>query len=749
MVEFKLLGPLQVICNGERAALGGVKQRALLGRLLLEPNQVVSISKLMDALWPIDEPPATARKIIQNSVWSLRSVLNSMQPHCVPPVLITQSPGYMLDVDEGSVDLNLFQRKLESGRKEMANGRPAEAAFVVREALELWRGDVLADLAEVGLNWPESTLIDNTRTDALELYYEAKVARGHHREVIGGIEKLVAAEPLREGAAGLLMLSLYRSGRQTEALSIYSRAHSKLMEDFGLEPGPSLRQLQERILCHDPTLDEGDFDVATETGAVKVAPPPGVTTRPPAAAGFQADVVPDTLAPVTAPDVLPATTASADRYTTTVMIARAHVGAGATTVDPSGADELLAGIHALLRMGVECCGGQVVASVGSATIALFNHGDAGENAANAVQLALLLRDSLDMSDEYTDGLTIRALVATGALQWNTDVPDASDIFVNGALLDQCWETFPRVPVGSVWVCDRTRSMSSATLRFAKSAEEPRYWAADGLSEDDWVETEPFIERDYELELLLRTFERVEQRGIPHLVTVLGNHGTGKSRLLSEFCQLANFQAILAPLIVRYRVSRSQSVDQLAFTAELRSRDTMIGGHRQANLTGSAEDLVRELAVNRPVMIVVDDLHLADNATLDFFERLGTSILPGKLLVVASANEDFHQRHPHWGATQPNSNRIVLESLSTDGVTAILDNLLNSIGQCIDESTWWLFERAFGSPDSAALKRARLMRALPLVVGNKYFPKEFSEKPRPNTESTRERKSRRLREPFST
>ncbi|GAA2014736.1 hypothetical protein GCM10009799_48760 [Nocardiopsis rhodophaea] len=650
-----------------------------------------------------------------------------MRPNDVPPLLITQSPGYMLDIDENAVDLHVFQRKLESGRQEMASGRPKEAIFVLREALDLWRGDVLADLAEAGHNWPESTLFDNMRADALELYYEAKIARGYHREVTGGIEKLVEAEPLREGSAGLLMLALYRSGRQTEALEIYSRTHSRLAQDFGLEPGPSLRRLQERILCHDPTLDEGGSAPTVETCADKGDPQPlSVATRLSARARVQTDVSPGMLMPVTTPVGVLATAESARRCTTTIMIVRAHVGTGATTLDPSGADELLAGIHALLRMGVECCGGQVVASVGSATIALFNHEDAGDNSARAVQLALLLRDSLDMSDEQKDGLTIRALVATGELQWRSDVPDESDVSVNGALLDQCWEALPLVPVGAIWVCDRTRSLTTGTLRYTTKAGDPQYWVADGKSEDNLVETAPFIDRDHEMEILWRTFDRVEQRGIPHLITVLGNHGTGKTRLLSEFCLLVQRQARTAPLIVRYRVSRSESVDEIALAAELHSREMVDEIHDQAGSVGGVEDLVRDLALNRPVMIVVDDLHLADHETLEFFERLGTSSLPGKLLVVASGNEGFHRRYPHWGADQPNSNRIVLGPLSVDAVTEVFDNLVTSIGKCINESTWKIFHRTFGDPESEPVQRMRLMRAIPLVVGTDSFPGEFTE-----------------------
>ncbi|SDD13002.1 BTAD domain-containing putative transcriptional regulator [Actinokineospora iranica] len=729
MIQFRVLGPLDVVCDDERTALGGVKQRALLGRLLLEPNQVVSTSRLVDALWANDEPPVTARKILQNSVWSLRSVLNALPTADALPALVTQPPGYLLSVDEDAVDLHVFRRKVELGREKMANGSPAAAAVILRDALDLWRGDVLADLAEAGVTWPESTLVEKTRPDALELYFEAKIECGHHHAVIDGIEKLVKSEPLRERASGLLMLALYRCGRQTEALDVYSRTRAELVDNFGLQPGPWLRHLQERILAHDPALDH------PSAGAAAVEDPErddraielGSWPRPRADDDFMPDLlsVPDWLGAA-----VPTQGLRARRREATIMIVRAHVGARASTAHPVGVDELLEGIHTLLRTGVECCGGEVLASVGSATIALFNLDDSRENAARATKLALLLRDSLDMSDENRDGLTIRAMVATGDLQWYGDASRRrSQVSVNGTLLDQCWEIFPRVPSGTIWVSDRTKSLTSDQVSYLATAGESPYWVAEARSIDHLVDTEPFMDREHEMEILRRTFQRVERRGTPHLVTVLGDHGTGKSRLLMEFCAMVAEQAGTRPLVLRYRVNRSASVDPAAVAAELRALHhevdpvAAVRSAERAGARGGAEVLVREIAALRPVVIAVDDLHLADQATLAFFERLGAGGPPGKLLVVAGASEYFHRRFPRWGRSQPNSTRILLEPLSEDAVGRLFENLAGSAGECVPDSTWQVFHRVFGAPDSAAAKRAWLMRALPLVVGTKTFPAE--------------------------
>lgn len=761
-MQFRVLGPLEIIRNDERAILGGVKQRALLGRLLLESNQVVATSRLVDSLWPDDEPPVTARKILQNSVWSLRSILTALRARDSLPTLVTQSPGYMLSVDPDTVDIHVFHRRLELGRKKMTDGFPAEAAVILRGALDLWRGQVLADLAEVGIIWPEASVVENSRVDAQELYFEAELECGHHREVLAGIEKMAETEPARERTRGLLMLALYRSGRQTEALNVYNRTRVELVDNFGLEPGPWLRNLQQRILSHDPAL--GDFYRGTVAGddpepvrsePVRVSAEASARLVPDSPLGSPRDSPLDSLpdpAPDSSPvergfahdlldvprwpDVAPPGPTLSHRREASVMMVRAHVGAGASTADSGEVDELLEGVHTLVRMGVECCGGEVLASVGSATIALFDLEDSRENASRATQLAILLRDSLDVSEENTHGLTIRAMVATGDMQWHSDSSlQKSQVSVNGTLLDQCWETFPKIPVGMIWVCDRTRLLTADQASYpAVAGEDLPYWVAEARPADYPVDTKPFMDREHEMDILRRMYERAEQHGTPHLVTILGDHGTGKSRLLGEFCRLFTERDQTTPLILRYRVSRSVGIDPDAVVAQLRLLYHEVGplgrfepagenDPESAHHVPKPEDIVHEFAQKHPIIIAIDDLHLADEATVAFIEKLGSCSQPGMLLIVACANTDFHRRLPQWGWSQPNSTRVLLEPLSVDAVARLFKNLIDTVGNCIPETTWRIFHHVFGDPDVASAKRARLLRALPLVVGTSSFPEE--------------------------
>ncbi len=503
---------------------------------------------------------------------------------------------------------------------------------------------------------------------------------------------------------------------------------------LGLEPGPWLRDLQRRILSHDPTLNDFPQVEPGPQEAAWTGRPADVSARPAPQAPPDGDgPVPDLLNTTGRPQAPALSPERSHRREVTVMIVRANVGAGAGAPHPVGVDDLLDGIHTLVRAGVECCGGEVLASVGSATIALFDLDDPREGAARAAQLALLLRDSLDASDESRHGITIRAMVATGDLQRHFDpAPRLNRVSANGTLLDQCWEIFPQVPDGVIWVSGRTRELTLDQVCYlAMGVEELPYWIAESRSVEYPVDTKPFMDRDHEMEILQRTFHRVEQRSLPHLVTILGDHGTGKSRLLMEFCRQLEEEARAAPFVVKYRVSRSASIDPASVVAQLRSQFRETGptdpaaadpnGPEPAGRVPEAEHLVHELARTHPVVIAADDLHLADEATLEFFERLVSGSQSGMLLIVACANEDFHRRFPQWGLGQLNSTRILLETLSVDAVARLFENLIATIGDCIAESTWQTFHRIFGDPDSVSAKRARLLRALPLIVGTNSFP----------------------------
>ena len=242
-MEFRLLGPLEVVDGDRLLALGGVKPRSLLALLLLHANEVVSTDRLIDELWG-DEPPATAAKSVQVHVSRLRKELGEDR-------LLTRAPGYVLRVSPSELDLARFEQLLADAH----GADPESQAATLREALALWRGPALADLGYEQFAQTEIARLEEMRLAAVEARIDADLARGAHATVVGELEALTAQHPLRERLRWQLMLALYRSARQADALDAYSAARRDLSEQLGLEPGEELRQLQQAILDHAPALD--------------------------------------------------------------------------------------------------------------------------------------------------------------------------------------------------------------------------------------------------------------------------------------------------------------------------------------------------------------------------------------------------------------------------------------------------------------------------------------------------------------
>ncbi|MGW2619517.1 BTAD domain-containing putative transcriptional regulator [Streptomyces sp. NPDC001500] len=600
---------MRLLDDEKPVALGGDRRRATLGLLLLNANREVATSKLLEGLWGTEEAPATARKILQNAVRGLRVMLaEHAHGDSRPPALLTCAHGYQLQVDPEQIDMFRFHRQAQAGRAELAAGRPAAAAATLRDVLALWRGQALADLVETGHSWTELTALQNARLDVMEDYYEAELANGRHQAVLGDLEAMVEAEPLRERACQQLMLALYRSGRQADALAAYRRVRVRLAEELGLEPGRELRLLQHAILVHDPSIAA---PAPPERPAIISVPAQEPRQRPrPASRPVQ-------------------WTPAGARTRVSAVLIRADFGAGSRVADVGEALERTA---TTVREEVEELGGVVAGSTGSVTLALFRAAQpqqdgTDEAAGRAVRAAMSLRQRICFDAADGERPELRVAVSTGETPVRPRTTFLEPLPVDGALLADC-ETLLRFAEDTeIVVGDRTRLLTGATVRYARVGGARTRWTAQGRLVDPFAQPEAF-DREPELGVLNSLLERVRRRARPHLVLVLGAPGIGKSPLLAEFERRVENAATL-----RLDLDRPTSAHDVA-----------------------------KLARQGPLVVFADDLHRAGNTVLEMVEALLDQPEPMPLLVVAAARPELFRRRPGWGAGGRHASRMTLEPL---------------------------------------------------------------------------------------
>jgi DNA-binding SARP family transcriptional activator len=249
-LQYAILGPLAVVGVDGDVRLGGTRQRSVLALLLLHANQVVSIDRLAEQLYG-EAPPVTAVTQVHRQVSELRRVLGS-------DAIETRPPGYRVPVGPGRLDLERFERLTAEAASDLAHGNAERAGASLREALALWRGEPLADLAFESFAAPAVARLQELRLSAIEARIEADLALGRAAELIAELDGLVAEHPLREHLHGRRILALYRAGRQREALDAYRGLRRALVDAFGIEPTPPLQELERRILRHDPALDAAE-----------------------------------------------------------------------------------------------------------------------------------------------------------------------------------------------------------------------------------------------------------------------------------------------------------------------------------------------------------------------------------------------------------------------------------------------------------------------------------------------------------
>ncbi|MFC7898445.1 BTAD domain-containing putative transcriptional regulator [Streptomyces sp. NPDC057381] len=688
----------------------------MLGFLLLHANRAVATSALMDALWPSGEAPDTARKILHNAIWGLRGTLGSGQPEGVGPALITRPPGYVLQLDQDAVDLHRFQRLAEEGRSHLAEGAAQRAAAVLREAVGLWRGAVLADLVEAGFDWPVLAGLESTRVDVLEDYFDAELSLGRHYAVLRDIEAAADAGRLRERLCGQRMLALYRCGRHTDALGAYNRMRQRLVEQLGLEPGRKLRWLQQAILRHDDALlvPQGVRETIVTAGGAR----PEASRAPEQPEPVRAPYVPAqrvNVAPATAvtPVPVPSVRAGVVRQDCSVVMVQAAVderraGPEATRVERS--------LVETLRSAVGYFDGTVAAPAGPALLAVFTGVDADKRAVSAA-LAVL--------EPRVRGMSARAVVAAGEAQLirldnGPDVPP----MVAGPVLDTCRTVMARTAPGTVRACERTRERTSGTagVSYAAAGGPVAGWRARSVRWRSLAHPSvPVVDRDHELDVLYSLLGRARHRSVAQFVTVLGDAGVGKTRMVLEFERRAVARWDDAELVVSGPDGADRPLGLLrnlllalchapvgtdpVTSADLvrqvthgciadRTEAARVGDdvtelitagelgpppHRREALLAAGCRLLDAAALDHPLVVFVDDGHELDDAGLDFLERFVAGARSPLMLILA-ARPELLPRRPSWAGGQTQAAALTLPRPTDATVDRLADILLERTKQ---------------------------------------------------------------------
>ncbi len=510
-MDFRILGPLEVLDGGRALALGGTRQRALLAILLLHANETVSTDRLIEDVWG-GGSAQTAAKTVQVHVSRLRKALPGGAE-----LLVTRERGYQLQVDPERVDANRFERLLGEARAEHAAGRPEGAAARLEEGLGLWRGEPLADLAYEPFAQAEAARLADLRAGAQELQIEAKLALGGHSEVIAPLEALIEEHPFRENLRAQLMLALYRSDRQAEALQAYQDARRRLVEELGIEPGERLRELERAVLAQDPSL-------ALPVGEPRRDPPPPEPPPP-----------------------TPVEPGGARRRVSIVFADLVGSTGLGERLDPESMHAVLDRYTALCGSIIERHGGSVEGFIGDAVVGVFGLSELHEDdALRAVRTAVEMRAagaelSAELEREWGVGIGMKFGVESGEVFLRAGARRSP--FAAGDAFNVASRLEGVAPAGEIFIGENTYPLVRDLVRVTRleplelkgRTAKVQAWQLLELEPDDGPpETaSPFVGRGRELEELRGVFAHARQERSCRAVTVVGPAGIGKSRLARE------------------------------------------------------------------------------------------------------------------------------------------------------------------------------------------------------------------------
>jgi DNA-binding SARP family transcriptional activator len=686
-----ILGPLEVrLEGGGPVALGGHRQRALLAILILHANEVVSTDRLIDQLWG-EHPPATAVHTVRVFMSRLRRALGPAGAR-----LVTRPPGYVIEVGVDEVDADRSERLFASARAALADGKPREAEALLRDVERLWRGPPLADFTYEPFAQATIARLEEVRIGSRELLIEAELALGRHSDVVAELEALVREHPFRERPRGQLMLALYRSGRQADALDAFQQARRTLVEELAVEPSEALRELEQAILRQDPSL------------AAPLPPAAGPASEGgPAPDGAEA-------APAAADGAGAAAFASTVRKTATVLVIRL-AAAGAT--DPERARPLIAAARAEVERVVAQHGGMFVPGLGGEVVGIFGVPVTKEDdALRAVRAAHELRAAVATIE--SGELTVRIGLDTGEVV--ADAPD--DVF--GEPLGEAVAFALVAADGDVLLSDATRRLAAEAIRIELALDGAAWRLVDLIDEAPGIRRSatPMVSREQELSAAQATFELAVASGEARVLTVVGDAGIGKSRLAAELVHHVGDQAII---LSGHCLSYGEGAafwpirEALAEAARGDTRDAVRGllddaddAELVADVVSAAiglapgetggeqvpwafRRLLEQLARQRPVVLVIEDAHWAEAPLLDLVDYL-IDWLTAPVLILCLGRPELLELRPAWGGGRVRVSSLVLGPLDDEASSLLLAHQLGERSLSIAERAR-ILQAAEGNP----------------------------------------------------
>jgi DNA-binding SARP family transcriptional activator len=668
-MDFRILGALEVRDAGRPVSLGAQKQRAVLAVLLLHANELVTSERLLEDVWSDGSPP-TARTALQGHVSRLRKALG-------PTLIRTHDAGYALELGLQDVDAQRFEGLLDESRSVRAEGDAARAAATLSEALALWRGPALADFAYEPFAQAEIARLEGLRLGAVEDRIDAELALGQGAELVGEIEALVAGHPFRERPRGLLMLALYRAGRQADALAAYQDARQLLVEELGIEPGPELQRLEGAILRQEPELE----------------------ARPEAPA----------LEPV------PARPEREVRKALTVAVLDVRSAEGAAPgLDPEASRRLREQVTGRVAAAAARHGGVVAGSAGESTVVVFGIPTLHEDdALRALRTTIELRDGLpDLSEDLEGRFGIRVLLRAGidTAEVVAGGPGGARELLGSEVVGRAAGLAAAAAPGEVVLTEATRRLVSDAARLEPlETERSGGWRlveiAPGAQALARRFDAPFVGRAGELARLADAFSRAAEERTAQLVSVFGVAGIGKSRLARELLSLVGAEAtVLTGRCLPYGEGITfwplrEVMQEAAGDVTSESLLGLLAGEADAALLadrlaaalglpgagGASEEeifwavrrLLGALARERPLVVVLEDLHWAEPTFLDLVEYLADSRgIP--LMLVCLARPELLEERPRWGGGKVNAASLLLDPLLPDESETLIESLLRGL-----------------------------------------------------------------------